>query len=77
MRRSRDSPISTPSSTGSAPPLSPEPAPRATNGTPSSCSAHDRDDLVARARQHDGDRGLRWYWSRPSDSYVRSWSGWV
>ena len=43
-RRSRDSAISTPSSTGSAPPDRPDPAPRATHGT--SC-------LVARAH-HGG-----------------------
>ena len=36
MRRSRESAIRMPSSTGSAPPESPEPAPRATQGTSAS-----------------------------------------
>ena len=36
MRLSRESAIRTPSSTGSAPPESPEPAPRATQGTSAS-----------------------------------------
>ena len=44
----------TPSATGSAPPESPVPAPRATNGTPCSWqSAHDRLHLLRRAGQDD------------------------
>ena len=39
MRRIRESPISTPPSTGVAPPDSPEPAPRATQGTSASWQA--------------------------------------
>ncbi len=64
----RLSTISTPSLTGSAPPLSPEPAPRATHGTLSrahawtiawTCSVVDGSTAAA---------GDAWYCSSPSDS---------
>ena len=49
----------TPSSTGSAPPERPEPAPRATQATFSRAHAlHDRDDLLGAVGQHGG-RGRR------------------
>ena len=49
----RVSEISTPSATGSAPPDSPEPAPRATQGTPRAVAgAHHGRHLLGRARQH-------------------------
>ena len=68
MRFIRESTISTPSLTGSAPPLSPEPAPRATHGhRRGRARAHDRLDLLGR----DGSTaaaGEAWYCSSPSDS---------
>ena len=68
MRRIRVSAISTPSSTGSAPPDSPVPEPRATHGTPARW--HTRDDvgdLVAAAGEHR-ELGMAAYCSSPSDS---------
>ncbi len=68
-RRSRVSAISTPSSTGSAPPDSPEPEPRATHGTLGLVAGgHDRAHL---ARPFPGSTtacGSAAYWVRPSDS---------
>ena len=59
-RRIRESAISTPSFTGRAPPESPVPAPRATQGTPASWHARTtRSHLVGRAGQHRGRRLLR------------------
>ncbi len=50
----RASEITTPSACGTAPPESPVPAPRATNGTPCSWqSANDGLDLRGRPRQRD------------------------
>ena len=54
MRFSRESTISTPSGCGSAPPDSPVPWPRATNGTPCGVAEpHDRLHLRGARRQHD------------------------
>ncbi len=64
----RDSAISTPSSTGSAPPESPEPAPRATNGTPARWQAR---TTAWTSRVESGNTtapGVTAYWSSPSDS---------
>ena len=68
MRFIRESTISTPSSIGSAPPDSPEPAPRATHGTSARAqAAHDRWTSSARAGSTAA-AGIARYCSSPSDS---------
>ena len=64
----RDSTSSTPSSTGSAPPLSPEPAPRATQETSSRAHAWTIACTSAVLLGSTAAAGVAWYWSRPSDS---------
>ena len=59
IRRIRASTIRTPSAIGSAPPESPVPAPRATQGTPASKhGGHNVPDLVRGAGQNGGERRL-------------------
>jgi hypothetical protein len=68
MRRSRDSAITTPSSTGRAPPERPEPEPRATHGTPAAWQAATiaiTSDALAGSTTA---RGIAAYCVRPSDS---------
>ena len=72
--RMRVSAIRTPCSTGSAPPDSPEPAPRATHGTPASAHARTTSRTSAVLAGRTTAPGVARYCSSPSDSYVRSWS---
>ena len=68
----RVSAISTPSSAGSAPPDRPEPAPRATNGTPASWQAR---TMACTSSADPGSTtapGVALKCMSPSDSYVRS-----
>ena len=65
--------ISTPSTTGSAPPDRPEPAPRATHGTPSSEHARTTSRTSPALPGRTTAPGVTRYCSSPSDSYVRSW----
>ena len=65
--------MSTPSSTGSAPPDSPEPAPRATHGTPASLQARTTSRTSRAVAGSTTAPGRQRYCSSPSDSYVRSW----
>ena len=59
MRRSREITISTPSATGSAPPESPVPEPRATHGTSASkAGGDDLANLFGGAGEHRRDRHL-------------------
>ena len=68
MRRIRVSAISTPSSTGSAPPLRPEPAPRATHGIEVSWQAATTCWTSSALPGSTTARGLALYCSSPSDS---------
>ena len=67
-RRSRDSAISTPSSTGSAPPERPDPAPRATHGTSASWQA--RTTAATSSADPGSTTATGWaaYWSSPSEA---------
>src|SRR4051794_22352849 len=77
IRFIRDSTSSTPSSTGRAPPDRPEPAPRATHGTSRSWQARTTARTCSAVSGTTPAPGVAAYWSRPSDSYVRSWCGCV
>ena len=68
MRRSRESAIRMPSSTGSAPPESPEPAPRATHGTSASWQARTTAATSAAVPGSTTAAGVTAYCSSPSDS---------
>ena len=68
IRRMRESAISTPSSTGSAPPERPEPAPRATHGTSASWQARTTSATSRRLPGSTTAAGVTAYWSSPSDS---------
>jgi hypothetical protein len=68
MRRIRVSEMSTPSATGSAPPDSPEPAPRATHGTPARWQARTTACTSSVVSGSTTAPGVTAYWSRPSDS---------
>ena len=68
MRRIRESAIRTPSSTGSAPPESPDPAPRATQGTPASWQARTTRCTSSAVPGSTTARGVTAYCSSPSDS---------
>ena len=68
MRRIRLSEISTPSSTGGAPPDRPEPAPRATQGTPARWQARTTACTSSVQPGSTTARGVTAYWSSPSDS---------
>ncbi len=71
MRFSRETTISTPSETGSAPPESPEPEPRATQGTPARAHALTHRRTSSALPGSTAATGVAWYCSSPSDSYVR------
>src|SRR3954452_7128134 len=77
IRRMRETTISTPSSTGRAPPDRPEPAPRATHGTPASWHARTTRWTCSAESGRTTAPGVTAYCSSPSDSYVRSACGWV
>jgi hypothetical protein len=64
----RETTISTPSSIGSAPPDSPEPAPRATHGTPARAQACTTACTSSAVPGRTAAAGTTRYWSRPSDS---------
>ena len=64
----RDSTSSTPSSTGRAPPDSPEPAPRATHATSSRAQAWTIACTSSVLFGSTAAAGVAWYWSSPSDS---------
>jgi hypothetical protein len=68
MRFIRDSTISTPSATGSAPPDSPEPAPRATHGTSWLAQARTTAWTSSAPPGSTAAAGVAWYCSSPSDS---------
>jgi hypothetical protein len=68
MRFMRVSETSTPSSTGSAPPESPEPLPRATHGTSASWHARTTSETCCVSAGRTTARGRWWYCSSPSDS---------
>jgi hypothetical protein len=68
IRFIRERTISTPSSTGSAPPDRPEPAPRATNGTPARAHAATTAATSSALPGRTAAAGIAWYWSSPSDS---------
>ena len=73
--RIRCKPTTTPSATGSAPPESPVPAPRATNGTPASWQARTTaatSSVVAGSATAEGETRTP---VRPSHAYVASWAG--
>ena len=67
-RRIRETAISTPSFTGRAPPESPVPAPRATQGTPASWHALTTRRTSSAEPGSTAAAGFCAYWSRPSDS---------
>ena len=73
IRFIRESTIRTPSSTGSAPPERPEPAPRATHGTPTRAHAATTRCTSSAVPGSAAAAGTARYCSSPSDSYVRSW----
>src|SRR5947209_8042317 len=73
MRRRRLRTIRTPSCTGRAPPERPLPEPRATHGTPAAWQARTTAATSSAVPGSTAARGTAAYWSRPSDSYVRSW----
>jgi hypothetical protein len=60
--------ISTPSAIGRAPPERPEPAPRATHGTPARAHAFTTACTSSADPGSTAAAGITWYWSRPSDS---------
>ena len=68
MRFIRETTISTPSEIGSAPPESPEPAPRATHGTPASAHALTTAWTSSADAGSTAAAGITWYCSSPSDS---------
>ncbi len=68
MLRIRESPISTPSSTGIAPPESPEPAPRAVHGISASWQARTTAATSAAEPGSTTIAGIEAYCSNPSDS---------
>ena len=68
MRRSRVSAIRIPSATGSAPPDSPDPAPRATQGTPARWQAATTRRTSSPLPGRTTALGTTAYWSSPSDS---------
>ena len=68
IRFIRETTISTPSAIGSAPPERPEPAPRATHGTPASAHAFTTACTSSADPGSTAAAGITWYCSRPSDS---------
>ena len=64
----REVTISTPSATGSAPPDSPEPEPRATHGTPASAHAFTQAWTCSALPGRTATAGSAEYCSSPSDS---------
>src|SRR4051812_8572257 len=77
IRFIRESTIRTPSSSGSAPPDNPDPAPRATHGTSRSWQARTTAWTCSALSGSTTAPGMTAYCSSPSDSYVRSWCGCV
>ena len=68
MRRIRDTTMTTPSSTGSAPPDRPEPDPRATHGAPCSVAAPTHACTSSAVSGRAAAPGSAAYCSSPSDS---------
>ena len=64
----RETTIRIPSEIGSAPPESPEPAPRATHGTFASAQAFTTAWTSSAVPGSTAAAGIPRYWSRPSDS---------